>query len=182
MWWIWWSRFRHRLVRRSSSSGLLLCKGKARFSTGGKKVFWRESENKCFICRVLFTSFLWSRRLLLDLLAAEEELELRQLQLGQVERADFPYLEQNVPVFFLKELSQLDTVPANAVGYEAEKEALLLAELAAVVQVYIYSWCLLSLWWIFPPRNLENFNILSFLATLVFLHLTPVSKWVIVSD
>ena len=112
----------------------------------------------------------------MDLLAAEEELELRQLQLGQVERADFPYLEQNVPVFFLKELSQLDTVPANAVGYEAEKEALLLAELAAVVQVYIYSWCLLSLWWIFPPRNLENFNILSFLATLVFLHLTPVSK------
>jgi len=51
----------------------------------------------------------------LDLLAAEEELELRQLQLGQ-------------------ELSQLDRVPADGVGYEAEKEALLLAELAAVVQ------------------------------------------------
>jgi len=39
----------------------------------------------------------------------------------------------------LKELSQLDKVPPDGVGYEAEKEALLLAELAAVVQVSISS-------------------------------------------
>ena len=102
----------------------------------------------------------------------ESYLVMKVKIVKEVKRSDGLWRFACGDVFILKGLSQLDTVPANAVGYEAEKEALLLAELAAVVQVYIYSWCLLSLWWIFPPRNLENFNILSFLATLVFLHLT----------
>jgi len=60
-------------------------------------------------------SRVFHRRLLLDLLAAEEDLQLRQLQLGH-------------------ELRQLDEMVGAAGGYGAEKEALLLAELADVVQ------------------------------------------------
>jgi len=46
-------------------------------------------------------SKVFHRRLLLDLLAAEEELELRQLQLGQVDRADrFSIFESKHTIFF----------------------------------------------------------------------------------
>ena len=48
----------------------------------------------------------------------------------------------------MQELRQLDEVPVEAAGggYEAEKEALLLAELAAVVQVgLVVLWVLLCL-------------------------------------
>ena len=83
---------------------------------------------------------LFSRRLLLDLLAAEEELELRQLQLGQVV---ISILSQ---VKLLQELRHLDEVPGGTEGGddEAEKEALLLAELAAVVQVDLFLGALLG--------------------------------------
>ena len=58
----------------------------------------------------------------------------------------------------MKELSQLDGVPPDGVGYEAEKEALLLAELAAVVQVSICSIVpiLLILWRISTPTLLSS--------------------------
>ena len=65
----------------------------------------------------------------MDLLAAEEDLELRQHQLGQV-----AHIEQDCKkVHILQELLQLDQAqPSEAL---AEKEASLLAELASVVQV-----------------------------------------------
>ena len=81
------------------------------------------------------------RRLLLDLLAAEEDLQLRQQQLGQVaqiERTSLQDMQDGArlreSIFILQELLQLDQAqPSEAL---AEKEASLLAELASVVQVF----------------------------------------------
>ena len=56
----------------------------------------------------------------------------------------------------MQELRQLDEVPVEAAGggCEAEKEALLLAELAAVVQVgLLVLWVLLCLC---PPKKVES--------------------------
>ena len=79
------------------------------------------------------------RRLLLDLLAAEEDLQLRQQQLGQVaqiERTSIQDMQDRARFqeSILQELLQLDQAqPSEAL---AEKEASLLAELASVVQVF----------------------------------------------
>ena len=99
----------------------------------GKCTFVREERAVIF-----YVHRSTPRRLLLDLLAAEEDLQLRQQQLGQVaqiERTSIQLMQDRARFqeSILQELLQLDQAqPSEAL---AEKEASLLAELASVVQV-----------------------------------------------
>ena len=100
----------------------------------GKCTFVREER-----AVILYVHRSTPRRLLLDLLAAEEDLQLRQQQLGQVaqiERTSIQDMQDRARFqeSILQELLQLDQAqPSEAL---AEKEASLLAELASVVQVF----------------------------------------------
>ena len=102
----------------------------------GKSTFVREERAVIF-----YVHRSTPRRLLLDLLAAEEDLQLRQQQLGQVvpqiERTSIQLMLDRARLqesTYLQELLQLDQAqPSEAL---AEKEASLLAELASVVQVF----------------------------------------------
>ena len=100
----------------------------------GKSTFVREER-----AVILYVHRSTPRRLLLDLLAAEEDLQLRQQQLGQVaqiERTSIQLMQDRARFqeSIFQELLQLDQAqPSEAL---AVKEASLLSELASVVQVF----------------------------------------------